>query len=123
MKNEGGGSNFFTNPFPLVRSGATMACEANTAGAGFCIGELNMEEGSRLLYDSGLGCKPAWYAVRSALRHRAIGGGTGIGDVPALQPNATIHPFYDLQGRRVTNGHQPSAPDLYIHNGRKLMVK
>ena len=25
-----------------------MACEANTAGAGFCIGELNMEEGSRL---------------------------------------------------------------------------
>ena len=32
----------------VVRSGATMACEANTAGAGFCIGELNMEEGSRL---------------------------------------------------------------------------
>ena len=32
----------------VLHSGATMACEANTAGAGFCIGELNTEEGSRL---------------------------------------------------------------------------
>ena len=78
-----------------------------------------------LLYDSGLGCKPAWYAVRSALRHRAIGSGTGIGDVPNAQhPNATSHqPFYDLQGRRITNGQQPLAPGLYISNGRKWIVK
>lgn len=33
----------------VLHTGATMACEANTSGAGFCIGELNTEEGSRLL--------------------------------------------------------------------------
>ena len=33
----------------VLHAGATMACEANTSGAGFCIGELNTEEGSRLL--------------------------------------------------------------------------
>ena len=32
----------------VLHSGATLACEANTSGAGFCIGELDTEEGSTL---------------------------------------------------------------------------
>lgn len=31
--------------------------------------------------------------------------------------------FYDLQGRRVANGQQPTAKGLYIVNGRKVVVK
>lgn len=32
----------------VLHSGATMACEANSSGAGFCMGELDTEEGSTL---------------------------------------------------------------------------
>ena len=31
--------------------------------------------------------------------------------------------FYDLQGRRIANGQQPTAKGLYIVNGRKVVVK
>lgn len=31
--------------------------------------------------------------------------------------------WYDLQGRRITNGQKPSAKGLYIHSGRKVVVK
>ena len=31
--------------------------------------------------------------------------------------------WYDLQGRRITNGQKPKAKGLYIHNGKKLVIK
>ena len=52
-----------------------------------------------LLYDSGLGKKKAWYAVRSALRHRYLVSETGIGQTPAArQGNANV---YTLAGVKV----------------------
>ena len=74
-----------------------------------------------LLYDSGLGCKPAWYAVRSALRHRDIVN-TGI-----TQPVQTVvdrpSVVYDLSGRAVGNGNATLKSGLYISNGRKWVVR
>ena len=75
---------------------------------------------SPLLYDAGQGRKPAWYAVRSALRHRAIVNESS--DVQPLKigkrPSADI---YDLSGRRMGDG--TLKPGLYISNGRKWIVK
>jgi len=73
-----------------------------------------------LLYNSGLSKKPAWYAVRSALRHRSI-----VNEAASLRPERTNTLFldenyYDLMGRRVT---PPLRPGLYIQGGKKIYWK
>lgn len=83
------------------------------------------EASNPLLYDSGMGKKKAWYAVRSALRHRAIvNEATGIG--AALMNNEkTNSAVYDLTGRQV-NGKSVNGKlnrGLYISNGRKFVVR
>lgn len=75
-----------------------------------------------LLYTSGLGKKPAWYAVRSALRHRTLtdGSSTMISSSIADTPSADS-PIYDLSGRRVNPANIRSG--LYIKNGKKVIFK
>ncbi|MBO4821656.1 MAG: endo-1,4-beta-xylanase [Prevotella sp.] len=70
-----------------------------------------------LLYTSGLAKKPAFYAVRSALRHR------WLTDVPQIQvaPSAAPGPLYDLSGRRVITQHP--KPGIYIQAGKKILIK
>lgn len=72
-----------------------------------------------LLYDAAQNRKFAWYAVRSALRHRDIV--NQATDVKGVQSATIAHDsiVYDLQGRRVV----ASKPGLYIRNGRKWIVK
>ena len=70
-----------------------------------------------LLYTAQLGRKPAWYAVRSALRHRAL-----VTDVKSVQ--AVVAPsdvIYDLKGRRIGSGSLKSG--IYIKGGRKIVVR
>lgn len=74
-------------------------------------------EGSNpLLYTASLGRKPAWYAVRSALRHRVLT--TDINNSPANRVDSRT--IYDLSGRRVEGGQL--RPGLYISDGRKILV-
>lgn len=75
-----------------------------------------------LLYTSGLGKKPAWYAVRSALRHRTLtdGSSTMISSSFADTPSSDS-PIYDLSGRRVNPANIRSG--LYIKNGKKVIFK
>jgi GH35 family endo-1,4-beta-xylanase len=73
---------------------------------------------SPLLYTAGLDRKPAWYAVRSALRHRVLSD-TGIHDVQRDAP--ADDRYYDLHGRRVSASQL--RPGIYIHSGRKVLVK
>ena len=72
-----------------------------------------------LLYDSGMGKKSAWYAVRSALRHRALSTGVSEKVIVNSDKFATA-PIYDLQGRKVTS---LLKPGLYIKDGKKFVVK
>ena len=75
-------------------------------------------EGSNpLLYTASLGRKPAWYAVRSALRHRVLM--TDIKNSPANRVDSRT--IYDLSGRRVEDGQL--RPGLYISDGRKFVVR
>ena len=71
-----------------------------------------------LLYDSGMGKKPAWYSVRSALRHRTLA--SGISPVRCGLP-ATTETVYTLDGRRVSA--ESLQPGLYIQNGKKVVIK
>ena len=70
-----------------------------------------------LLYNAELGKKPAYYAVRSALRHRAIVNDTGIESVPVrpIDSNAV----YDLRGCRVDENNL--KPGIYIKGGKKVV--
>ena len=73
------------------------------------------EASSPLLYNAGLGRKPAWYAVRSALRHRVLGNNPEALDKTVTDVGSAI--CYDLQGHRVgrpTHG-------LYVMNGKKVL--
>ena len=72
-----------------------------------------------LLYDSGMGKKPAWYGVRSALRHRALSTGVSEKWKEESGKRATA-PIYDLQGRKVTS---LLKPGFYILGGKKMVVK
>jgi GH35 family endo-1,4-beta-xylanase len=75
-------------------------------------------EGSNpLLYTASLGRKPAWYAVRSALRHRVLT--TDINNSPANRVDSRT--IYDLSGCRVEDGQL--RPGLYISDGRKFVVR
>jgi GH35 family endo-1,4-beta-xylanase len=73
-----------------------------------------------LLYTAGLEKKPAWYAVRSALRHRAILKEAGIRPV-SPDRNSDASPLFDLNGRRIY-GIVPK-PGLYIYDGKKYVVR
>ena len=76
---------------------------------------------SPLLYTSGLSKKPAFYAVRSALRHRVLlNEKEDVGSVALPEPSS-VSPFYDLFGRRVQGS--PTVPGIYIQNGRKVVAK
>ena len=69
-----------------------------------------------LLYTAQLGRKPAWYAVRSALRHRSL-----VTDVKPVQ--AAVAPsdaIYDLKGCRIGSG--SLKPGIYIKGGKKMLV-
>ena len=45
---------------------------------------------------------------------------TGIESLDAEPQNRTDTPYYNLQGQRIS---QPQQPGLYIHNGRKVIIK
>ena len=73
-----------------------------------------------LLYTSSLSRKPAWYAVRSALRHRKI-----VKDQTSVRSvlddhSAVPQPLFDLSGRRIEG--TPQMPGIYIQGGRKILV-
>ena len=72
------------------------------------------EASSPLLYTSGLDKKPAWYAVRSALRHRALNSGDGIHTVHQTEPSDGR--AYNLAGQRVGSDYH----GIIIINGKKI---
>ena len=81
-----------------------------------------------LLYDSGLGRKKAWYAVRSALRHRCLQQEKLGTDDPETDPNThsrrTIPHIYTTKGTKLgTMEIWPELPQgVYIVEG-KLKIK
>ena len=70
-----------------------------------------------LLYTAGLDRKKAWYAVRSALRHRVIKQSTNINNI--TDKHNCNHCIINLDGRMVneTNLHH----GFYIKNGKKII--
>ena len=72
-----------------------------------------------LLYDSGMGKKPAWYGVRSALRHRTLSS-TGI-NLESCNNITMDETIYDLLGRRVKKS--SLRPGLYMQGGKKVVIK
>ena len=72
-----------------------------------------------LLYNSGMGKKPAWYAVRSALRHRTLSPSSV--SMAHRDSVATQGVVYTLDGRRVNAA--TLQPGLYIMDGRKVVIK
>jgi GH35 family endo-1,4-beta-xylanase len=73
-----------------------------------------------LLYTAGLAKKPAWYAVRSALRHRTLSPATPV-TLPAACKPAASAAVYTLDGRLVNAGNL--RPGIYIQEGKKFIVK
>ena len=79
-----------------------------------------------LLYTSGLEKKPAWYAVRSALRHRTL----NETDMKALNVQRSAlndNAVYSLDGRRIgsmSNVHRSAFNrGIVIVNGKKTFIK
>ena len=71
-----------------------------------------------LLYTASLTKKPAYYAVRSALRHRVL---QNLDIHPTIVENvATDGAIYDLYGCKI-NGY-PTQPGIYIQQGRKFVI-
>ena len=79
------------------------------------------ESSNPLLYTAGLGKKPAYYAVRSALRHRVLVNEQTDIQVVEDQTNDTSLPVYDLSGRRVQS--ESLEPGIYIQGGKKFVRK
>lgn len=48
---------------------------------------------------------------------------TGVEPVLRLVDADGTSQYYDLQGRRIANGHKPSAKGIYITNGRQVVIK
>ena len=71
-----------------------------------------------LLYDSGMGKKKAWYAVRSALRHRTLIK-TAIQGVYDAGSKVQGSELYNLNGQKVNAGYKGIA----IVKGRKVVMK
>ncbi|MBR2103198.1 MAG: endo-1,4-beta-xylanase [Prevotella sp.] len=76
------------------------------------------ESSSPLLYTAGLGKKPAWYAVRSALRHRVLVN-TAV-ERPSAHVRISDDTVYDLMGRRITSS--SLRPGIYIKGGKKILI-
>ena len=74
-----------------------------------------------LLYDAGLGRKPAFYAVRSALRHRALEREKDAVPQVSMDKPSDSQAVYDLCGRRMPDGRQ-LKPGIYVCGGRKMVV-
>ena len=75
---------------------------------------------SPLLYNADLTKKKAWYAVRSALRHRTLASQqTGVHTMKRTE-NSSSSTIYDLCGRPVVGG--VLAPGLYIRDGKKALM-
>jgi hypothetical protein len=73
-----------------------------------------------LLYNADLTKKKAWYAVRSALRHRTlVSQQTGVHTMKRTE-NSSSSTIYDLCGRPVVGG--VLAPGLYIRDGKKALM-
>jgi hypothetical protein len=71
-----------------------------------------------LLYTASLTKKPAYYAVRSALRHRVL---QNLDIHPTIVENvATNEAIYDLYGRKIIG--YPTQPGIYIQQGRKFVI-
>lgn len=82
------------------------------------------EPSNPLLYTAGLARKPAWYAVRSALRHNKImEEQTGIEKIVngKLSNGTYIEGWYTLDGRALSG--QPTQPGIYITNGKKFIIQ
>ncbi len=69
-----------------------------------------------LLYTSGLDKKPAWYAVRSALRHRTL---TESGILTLRQTDRRDGDVYNLAGQKVSSDYR----GIVIIDGRKVLNK
>ena len=72
-----------------------------------------------LLFDAGLKKKPAYYAVRSALRHRDL----VKNDIPEaiVTKNVNNKGVYDIYGRKVKGN--DLLPGIYIMDGKKIVIK
>ena len=75
---------------------------------------------SPLLYTESLSRKPAWRAVRSALRHQTIT--TDVSSITKDVENTEKNAVYDLQGRRVSIS-SVLPKGVYIRDGKKFVVK
>ena len=72
-----------------------------------------------LLYTAGLAKKKAWYAVRSALRHRTLQQQSSVQTI--IEEPQDKRPFvYDLSGRLLSA--EALRPGLYIKNGKKILT-
>ena len=76
-----------------------------------------------LLYNSGMQPKPAWRAVRSALRHHALT--TNISaphsDPISVSCSSSAGHCYTLDGRRISE--KDLKPGIYIKEGKKYIVR
>ena len=77
------------------------------------------EASNPLLYTAGLSKKPAYYAVRSALRHRSITQETGVNAV-TMHSSDLPAAVYDLSGRQTNARHL--QPGIYVSKGKKFVV-
>ena len=48
---------------------------------------------------------------------------TGVEPVLRLVDADGTSQYYDLQGRRISDGQRPSAKGIYIPNGRQVVIK
>ena len=88
--------------------------EANAKG---CTGNLKTGWYNASLFDNETGrALPALYELKNFAE-----GSAGISDTQRSTFNIQRSTFYDLQGRQLSG--KPSWPGIYIHNGRKIVVK
>ena len=76
-----------------------------------------------LLYTSSLTKKKAWYAVRSALRHRSLTAPSSVGSLCSDDIATHRTGIYDLSGRLVQGQTSHLKKGLYIMNGKKVIIK
>lgn len=76
-----------------------------------------------LFYDAGVGKKPAYYGVRSALRHRIIEKDTAIKSPSTLnsKPSTLNSSWYTLDGRRLKG--KPKMQGFFIQGGIKYLFR
>ena len=82
------------------------------------------ESSNPLLYDAGVGKKPAYYGVRSALRHRVIEKEkeeeNRIEELMDGMVEEWKDSWFTLDGRSLSG--EPTAPGIYIKSGKKIMI-